>query len=153
MHGGARDALHVVLHTSNVPDAVATDDVLAGMREELARADSLAPGTGYPRCEVEVLRMDEASEGIAAVPDFSGAPLPQSRATRVGLVARAWLVRSAGGTRERDTGDVRVFDTVNVATDARTSMLRSTDALRAAARKLGKRLARRILGMATPTDD
>ena len=82
--------------TSRVPDAVASDEVLAGVREELARGGALASGDGYPRCEVEILRADEASEGIAAAPDAAGRLQPQSRATRVGLVARAWVLRAPG---------------------------------------------------------
>src|SRR6185295_5759378 len=88
------EKLHVVLSSSNVADAVASDEVLAGVRDELARAGSLEPGDGYPRCEVEILRADEASEGIAAV---NGEPA--SRATRIGIVARAWIVRSKDAPR------------------------------------------------------
>ncbi len=154
VHGGAApEHLHVVLSESKVPDAVASDEVLAGLREELARGGALASGDGFPRCEVEILRADEASEGITAVPDADGRLTPQSRATRVGLVARAWVLRAPGGERERDTGDVRVFETVAVAPDARTSTFRHSDALRAAGRRVGKRLGTRILGLPAPSDE
>ena len=155
VHGGGADAepLHVVLSVSKVPDAVASDEVLAGVREELARGGALASGTGFPRCEIEILRADEAGEAIAATTDPNGRLAPQSRATRVGLVARAWVMRSAGGERERDTGDVRAFETVLVAPDARTSTFRQSDALRVAGRRVGKRLASRILGLPAPTDE
>lgn len=154
VHGGVgAEHLHVVLSESKVPEAVASDEVLAGVREELARSGSLAPGSGFPRCEVEILRADEASEGIAAVPDADGRLLPQSRATRVGLVGRAWVLRAPGGERERDTGDVRALETVAVAADARAATLRQSDALRAAGRRLGKRLAARIMGFPAASDD
>ncbi|MDB4941005.1 MAG: hypothetical protein JWP97_539 [Labilithrix sp.] len=155
MHGGADGAEHlaVVLATSKVPDAVASDEVVAGAREELARGGSLASGSGYPRCEIEVLRADETSEGIAAVRGTTGELEPSSRATRVGLVARAWVVRSPGAERERDTGDVRTFETVAVAPDARTSSFRQSDALRAAGRRLGQRLGARIRGIPAPADE
>ncbi len=153
VHGGASaERFAVVLATSSVPDAVATDEVLAGVRDELARAGALASGDGYPRCEVEVLRADEASEGIAAVPNADGERLPESRATRVGIVARAWIVRSKDGPRERDTGDVRAIEVVAVAPDARTATFRHTDALRAAGRRVGRRIGTRILGLPTSTD-
>jgi hypothetical protein len=151
--GAAAERLHVHLAESKVPDAVASDEVLAGAREELARTGSLAAGDGYPRFEIEVLRADEASEGIAAVPDADGRVLPQSRATRVGLVARGWVLRKPGDERERDTGDVRSFETVTVAPDARAATFRHSDALRAAGRRLGKRLASRILGLPSASDE
>src|SRR5215831_5383803 len=100
--GGAH--LHVVLVRSAVVDAVAADEVVTGLREALARDGSLEPGDGYPRVEVEVLRADEASEGIAAP---TGAAAPAARGVEVGLVARAWIVAAAGAQAERDTGDVR----------------------------------------------
>ena len=154
VHGAAgAKHLSVVLSASKVPDAVASDEVLAGVREELARAGALASGASYPRCEVEVLRMDESAEGIAALP-AEGAPLvPQARATRVGLLARAWIVESAGAERERDTGDVRTFETVATAPDARGATFRHSDALRAAGRRLGRRLASRIMGLPSPGDE
>ena len=151
--GAAAERLHVVLSESKVPDAVASDEVLAGAREELARSGTLAAGDGFPRCEIEILRADEASEGIAASPDGSGRLLPQSRATRVGLVARAWVLRAPGGEHERDTGDVRAFETVAVAVDARGATFRHSDALRAAGRRLGKRLATRIMGLPSASDE
>jgi len=154
VHSGvAAERLHVVLSESKVPDAVASDEVLAGAREELARAGTLESGDGFPRFEIEILRADEASEGIAAVPDMSGRLVPESRATRVGLVARGWIVRSRGGERERDTGDVRVFETVSVAFDARVATFRHSDALRAAGRRVGKRLATRIMGLPSASDE
>ena len=154
VHSGAPSArLHVVLAESKVPDAAASDEVLAGAREELARGGNLAPGDGFPRCEIEVLRADEASDGIAAAPDGSGGLSPQSRATRVGLVARAWILRAPGGERERDTGDLRAFETVAIAVDARAATFRHSDALRAAGRQVGKRLATRIMGLPSPSDE
>lgn len=151
--GAVDEHLHVVLAESKIPDASATDEVLAGVREELARAGTLASGSGFPRCEIEVLREDEASEGITATPDATGRLVPGSRATRVGLVARAWVLRAPGAERERDTGDVRAFETVSVALDARASSFRHSDALRAAGRRVGHRLGSRILGLPSGVDE
>lgn len=154
VHTGVADEhLHVVLSTSRVPDAVASDEVLAGLREELARGGALASGDGYPRCEVEILRADEASEGIEAAPDTTGRLQPQSRATRIGLVARAWVLRAPGGEHERDTGDVRAFETVTIASDSRAATFRYSDALRAAGRRVGQRLAMRIMGLPSASDE
>ncbi|MBX3188998.1 MAG: hypothetical protein KF819_18400 [Labilithrix sp.] len=154
VHGGApRERLHVVLAESKVPDAVASDEVLAGAREELARLGALAPGEGFPRFEIEVLRADEASEGIAAAPNPEGRLLPESRATRVAVVARAWIVRAPKGGHERDTGDLRAAETVAVAVDARAATFRQSDALRAAGRRLGQKLAARVMGLPAATED
>jgi len=145
--------LHVVLVRTLVPDVVASDEVVAGLREELARAGALEPGGGFPRVEVEVLRADEASEGIAAGP--SG---PVSRATDVGLAARAWIVRAEGAPPESDTGDLRTQETIAVdeaatGPDPRASAFHEADALRAAARRLGRRLGDKVTGQPSSSDD
>lgn len=139
----------VVLASSSIPDVVASDEVVAGVREELARNNALASGDWYPRCEVEVLRADESAEGIGAKRNKDGVLLPDTRATRIGVVARAWIVRTKDGPRERDTGDVRAMDTAAVAPDARAASFQHTDALRAASRRAGTRMAARILGLPT----
>lgn len=149
-----------------VADASVVAEVEAGVRAGLARAALLRGGGGYPRVVVEVLRIDTQSEGIAAVPGgvrppevggvvVAGAgPLqPLARGTRVGVVARAWLERAEGGPRERQTGDLRAVDVMEVESDARLEALRLDDASRAAARRLGERLARRVLGEPEAPDD
>jgi hypothetical protein len=159
--GGER--LHVALARSVVADAIAAGEVVSGVREELARSGALAGGEGYPRVEVEVTRIDEASDAIAAGAG-AGGRVPVARATEVGVVARAWLVRSAGGAEERDTGDVRALVDQGVtraqdepagaaAGPEATDALRHDDAVRAAARQAGVRLARRILGRPAPEVD
>lgn len=153
IHGAsAPERFSVVLASTNVPDAVASDEVVAGVRDELARAGALAAGASYPRCEIEVLRADEASEGIAAASNADGVLLPEARATRIGVVARAWIVRSDGGSRERDTGDVRALETASVASDARSAAFQHGDALRAASRRLGRRIGSRLLGLPTASE-
>ncbi len=147
------ERLHVTLSRSLIPDAVAADEVLQGVREQLAREGALAAGEGYPRVEVEVLRADESSEGVAAV-----AGQPRARATEVGLVGRAWIVRAQGAVPERDTGDVRAMDAVTVDTregrlDPRADALHHDDALRAVARRVGRRLALRLLGHPVAVDE
>ncbi len=150
--GTAAERFAVVLASTNLPDAVSSDEVVAGVRDELAQSGALAAGESYPRCEVEVLRADEASEGIASTPNADGVRLPDARATRVGVVARAWIVRSKDGPRERDTGDMRALETVAVAPDARAATFRHADALRAASRRLGRRMGTRILGLPSASD-
>jgi hypothetical protein len=138
--------MHVKLVRTFVPDAIASDEVASGVREELARRGALEGGDGWPRIEVEVLRADETSEGVAVL-----ANRPVARATAVTLVARAWVVASPDSSAQRNTGDLSADDTfavdTNVATgarDPRASLFHRADALRAAARRLGIEIARRI---------
>jgi hypothetical protein len=158
VYGSTREpALHVKLVRTLIPDVVASDEVAAGLREELARAGTLAGGEGFPRVEVEVLRADESSEGIAAGP--SG---PVARGTDVGIAARAWIVRAPGAPPEADTGDLRAEETIAVdettgssgtEPDPRASAFHEADALRAAARRLGRRLAYKVTGQPAASDD
>jgi hypothetical protein len=157
--GEPSQRLHVRLVRTLVPDAVASDEVASGVREELARDGALEPGDGWPRVEVEVLRADEESEGVAAdvsgeLPGASGAgrSAPVARGVDVGIVARAWIVAAPGAAPERDTGDMRAADVVAVdraadgALDPRAAAFHQADARRAAARRLGSKLGRKILG-------
>jgi hypothetical protein len=71
------------------------------------------------------------------------------------LVARAWIVAAPNAPREHETGDVRAMDLaapelhpvgLGDALDARADALAHADALRAVARRIGARLARKVLG-------
>lgn len=154
VYGGAgAGALHVKVVRSLVADVVAGDEVASGVREELARAGALAPGEGYPRVEIEVLRADEASEGVQA-----GASGPVARATDVGIVARAWIVRAPGSEAQSETGDLRAEETLAVdegpsTPDPRASTFHHADALRAAARRLGRALGARVLGLPASSEE
>ena len=155
----AGEKLHVTLVSARVADAIAGDEVVSGVRDALAREGALAAGQGWPRVEIEVLRADETSDAVAAGADDA----PHARATEVGVVARAWIVRKEGASREADTGDVRAFDVVaspGVVGDANggTSTLvgesvRHDDALRAVARRVGRRIGMRVLGHPVSRDE
>jgi hypothetical protein len=164
LYGGeAPLQLHVRLVRTLIPDAVASDEVASGVREELARGGALKPGDGYPCVEIEVLREGESSEDIAAEPNG-----PIARGTGAAIVARAWIVRAQGAEREGDTGDLR--SEVVIASEAaalnasapgasadevaaRSNAFHFTDALRAAARRLGIQLARKVSGLPAASDD
>ncbi|MFO0676444.1 MAG: hypothetical protein U0169_07915 [Polyangiaceae bacterium] len=153
----SHDRYCVVLVRSLVPDSVASDEVVAGIRATLLREGALADGTGYPRVEVEVLRMDEASEGIAAR-GAQGARRPEARALDVGVVARAWIRRGKDEDVERDTGDVRAFDVVAVREDRGTASVRANvfevdDTRRSTARRVGEKLGHVVLGTPRATDE
>ena len=152
---GPPGKLHVKVVRSLVADAVAADEVASGVREELARAGALEAGEGYPRVEIEVLRADETSEGIAA-----GASGPVARGTGVAVVARAWVASSAEATPQSDTGDMRAEESIAVdqvsgigGRDPRASAFHHADASRAAARRLGRKLGARVLGQPAASED
>jgi hypothetical protein len=146
-YAGDAPRLHVKLVRTLVADVVASDEVAAGVRDELARGGALEAGVGYPRIEIEVLRADEVSEGTRAA-----ATGPAARGLDVGLAARAWIVRSLGAAPERDTGDMRAEEVISVdangggALDPRAAAFHRADALRAAARRLGRALGARLMG-------
>jgi hypothetical protein len=162
MYGGeSTGRLHVKLVRTLIPDAVASDEVASGVREELARAGTLEAGDGYPRVEIEVLRESESSEGIAAVPNG-----PVARGTGVAIVARAWITPAEGAPPESDSGDLRSQVVIAseqpagapagpaaVAAASRSNAFHFADALRAAARRLGIQLARKVTGLPAASDD
>jgi hypothetical protein len=152
---GPQGKLHVKVVRSLVADAVSADEVASGVREELARAGALEAGEGYPRVEIEVLRGDETSEGIAA-----GASGPVARGAGVAVVARAWVVAAADAAPQGDTGDMRAEESIAVdetaglgGPDPRASAFHHADASRAAARRLGRKLGARLLGQPSASED
>jgi hypothetical protein len=159
------EAFHVHLAGSKVSSSLVAEEVVRGARDVLAKEGALAPGDGYPRLEIEVLRADETSEGIMqteSLPNAGGstssgtaqAPtaVPRARATDVALVARAWITRRAGASMELDTGDVRAEDLAGAPLgDATRELWQREDTLRAIAHRLGGRIALRILGHPTTT--
>ena len=140
------ERLAVVAAPFKTPHAEAVQEVLNGAREELARAEALGSG-GFPRLVVELVRVDELPVGIQA----PAAQSPLGRGSDVGVTARAWVEEREGAPPSRDTGDVRRVETVAQAADTVSSSLAAGDAIRAAARRLGRALALRALGMPEPS--
>lgn len=132
--------LAVVAAPFATPHAEAVQEVLNGVREELARAEALGTG-GYPRVVVEVVRVDELPAGIQA----PNGETPLGRGSNLGVTARAWVEEREGSTASLDTGDVRRVETVAQGADSVGSGLAASDAIRASARRVGRALALRIL--------
>jgi hypothetical protein len=129
-----------------VPEAALAAAAEEGARAELARSGQLAPGRAPAEIEVELLRVDETSEGIAVGPQAA----PLSRGVRVSALGRARLRRD--GHVVRDTGDVRASDVAATATGVAQAVVVGDEAGRAAARRLGETLVRKLLGMPDPGD-
>ncbi len=138
----AGERLAVVLADSSVPDQVAATEVVSAVRAALSREGMLAPGDRYPRVEVEVLRVDEVSEGVEA----SASLQPVARATRLAVVARGVVVVAQGAPAFRDTGDVRATVLGARMPGARAEAFARPELVRAAARRAGERIGARVLG-------
>ena len=134
---------------SRAPQLDVLAAVVAGARVELSREGALRGGSTYPRVVVELVRVDEVAAGIAAT-DVDGVALPLARASSVGVTARAWVEERAGGVPSRDSGDVRRVETVAQSGEVLASQTAQEDAARAAARRAGAAVARRVLGLVEP---
>jgi hypothetical protein len=101
---------------------------------------------GYPRLVLELVRVDESSSGIAAIaPDD-----PRARGSLVGVVARGWVEDAPGSARSRETGDIRRVARFSAGAEVANDAMRYDEALRAAARDVGRAIARRVLGEPEP---
>jgi hypothetical protein len=152
-YGGAapRTRLALVPLPSKVPEVHVYHSLLNAMQGELGRAGVLRSGSDYPRLVVEVLRVDELSAGIARR-TVSGASAPVARASRIAVVARAWVLRSAAEAPERDTGDMQRAVTVAAQRQGSADALAISAAGEQAARDLGRALVRAVLGEAQPLE-
>jgi hypothetical protein len=101
---------------------------------------------------VELVRVDELSSGIAATPDSSSTQIPLARGSGVAVVGRAW-VEVAPTEMSRDTGDVRRVEYFSTSGDARIDAMRYSRALESGGRRVGRALARRVLGDPEPPDE
>jgi hypothetical protein len=130
------------------PEAVQA--TLAGVRQELASAGALRPGKTFPRVVVEITRLDETAIGIAEADGGGEGSIPLGRGSAVGVLGRAWVEETAGARPARDTGDVRRVQRYASSPEPRIEAQRHSEAMRSAARELGRALGRRILGYAEP---
>jgi hypothetical protein len=140
-----KQRLAVVAAPHAIPQVSVLHEVMAGAREELSRAGVLTPGSGHPRLVVQVLRVDESSSGVAAVAD-----VPLARGSTVGVVGRAWVEEGPGQEPARDSGDLRRVEWISSGATASDDASRHNAALNNAGRRLGRALARRVLGEPEP---
>lgn len=149
-HGanGANQRLSVVAGSRTVPSARAQDALVAATAGRLAEAGELAGGTGYPRLEVELVRLDETAEALAP---SGGRPL--ARGLRITALGRARVIRAAGEEPAFDTGDMSAHAFVTAGGSAEASLVLRDEAATLAARALGRRLGERVLGLPSPSDE
>ena len=146
--GAEGPRLHVVFGPRTVPAARAHDALVGAVSSRLAEARELAGGTGYPRLEVELVRIDETAEGLASAGD-----VPLSRGLRITVVGRARVLRGPNEAAAFDTGDVSAHVTLSSSGPAPQALVLREEATMGAARLLGRRLAERALGLPSPSDE
>ncbi len=130
---------------ATTPDDAVTAAAIEGAQRELARAGLLsARGEGTP-LTITILRVDERSEGIAGA---AGAA-PAARGIRLTIVGRA-RAGDAEGAPARDSGEVTVSEVFARADSAALGIVGRSEAGPRAGRRLGERLARRVLGEIDP---
>ena len=153
-YGGERpgERLSVAAAPHHIPELEVIHATLGGARAELSAAGVLAPGSSRPRLLIELLRVDELSSGIAARNGADGDRIPLARGSAVGVVGRAWVELESSDI-SRDTGDVRRVEYFSASEDPRIDALRHSRALQAAGRRLGRALARRVLGDPEPPNE
>lgn len=134
----------VVSGPVHVPSTAALAAAEEGARAELSRAGQLSPSSAGGSLEIEVLRIEEASEAAGL---DNGVPL--ARGLRITVTGRARLRGEGRHEVQRDTGDLRVAEVVAPA-GAPAWVLGREEAERTAARRLGEALVRRLLGVAEP---
>jgi len=147
----SNERLCVLAVPAKVPDFGAVQGALDGAREELARHSGLGENGVYPCLQLEVLRVDEVAAGVAAG-NVAGAAQPQARGTAVALVGRAWVQQGADAPLSRDTGDVRRVVRLQT-TSGPLEGTRHDRGVEVAGQELGRDLARRVLGLPTPSDE
>ncbi|HEY6557394.1 MAG TPA: hypothetical protein VI072_08975 [Polyangiaceae bacterium] len=125
---------------------------MVGARAELGKAGALRSGTGYPQVVIEVLRVDEQALGISALPAGSRTA-PLARGTTIGVLGRARLLEAPGAAPARDSGDLRRVEHFEASTNRLHEAGIRQQAVRAAARRLGRSLIRRILGEPEPENE
>jgi hypothetical protein len=132
---------------ATMPDAAVSTAAIEGAEGELARAGLLAARGDGTVLTIAVVRVDERSEGIAAGSSASAAPV--ARGIRLTIVGRATAPAGASGAA-RDSGDVEVSEVFSAGGSAAIGILSRDEAAQRAGRRLGERLARRVLGDVDP---
>jgi hypothetical protein len=115
------------------------EEIATGARSELAKWGALATDDATDRLKLEVVRLDELSEGVAVVEGR-----PRARGVRVRLIARG-VIEGQGGAWE--TADVEATELVATSNDALAWDAARGAAARGLARRAGAMVAREVLGI------
>ena len=145
----AGERLSVQVGQVMVPGGLAAQGVASGARAELSAAGMLTAGQDGPRLVVDVLRVDELSRGIHA----GAIGQPAAAGMSIALTVRGRVFKGEAQEPELDTGDVRRTVQVSGDADPRADSAAYDEALRAAAERTGRAIARAALGIPEPADE
>jgi len=133
-----------------IPEALAVQSVASGARSELSAAGMLATGGDGPRLVVDVLRVDELSRGIHVQ---DGTSQPSAAGMSIAVTARGRVLRVGAPEPQLDTGDVRRAVQLSGDSDPRADSEAYDQAVRDAAERAGRAIARAALGIPEPADE
>jgi hypothetical protein len=147
----APERLCVLAAPSKVPYPTAPAAALDGARRELSRHGALRDSEEYPCLLVELLRVDEVAIGSTAEQTPSGEQ-PRARGSSVGVLGRGWVQVAPDAPVSRDTGDLRRTVELEVSGSLAEST-RHDRAVTAAAERVGRDIARTVLGFPVAADE
>lgn len=122
------------------------EELATGARGELAKLGALAgEDTATDRLRLEVVRLDELSEGVAVptLPTFEDGK-PRARGVRIRLLARGVI---EGVSASWETSDIEATELVATSSDALGWDAARGAASRGLARRAGAMIAREVLGI------
>jgi hypothetical protein len=131
-----------------IPEPLAAQAAASGVRSELAAAGLLASGAQFPRLVLDVLRVDELSRGIHVQ-----AGQPRAAGMSIALTVRGRVFQAENLEPRLDTGDLRRSVQLSGDSTARTDSSAYDAALRSAAERAGRAVARIAIGIPEPNDE
>ena len=131
-----------------VPEPFAAQAAASGVRSELAAAALLANDDQFPRLVLDVLRVDELSRGI-----YVQAGQPRAAGMSIAVTVRGRVFQAENQEPHIDTGDLRRSSQVSGDSDPRADSAAYDSALRSAAERAGRAVARIALGIPEPNDE
>ncbi len=133
-----------------IPEELAAQAVASGARAELSAAGLLASGGDGSRLVIDVLRVDELSRGIYVQ---AAGSKPSAAGMSIAVTARGRVFPAGVQEPQFDTGDVRRAVQVSGDAEPRADSAAYDDAVRDAAERAGRAVARAALGVPEPTDE
>ena len=144
----AGQRLSVQLGQILIPEPLVAQSAASGARAELAAAGLLGPGSEFPRLVIDVLRVDEVSRAIHVE-----AGHPVAGGMSIAVVVRGRVFAADNQESTLDTGDVRRAVQETGDSDPHIDSAAYDVALRAAAERVGRAVARAAQGIPEPGDE
>jgi len=140
--------LSVELGQVLIPEPLAAQSAASGARAELAAAGLLGSGSEFPRLVIDLLRVDEVSRAVHVE-----AGRPVAGGTSIAVVARGRVFDRDSQDPSLDTGDVRRAVQEAGDADPHVDSIAYDEALRSAAERAGRAVARAALSIPEPLDE